>query len=153
MSLLWKDSLTQSSGSNADSFRHGGPLAQVSNCLSIVETHSIIRYSTSNSRISKRKHCSPQSHNLKPVFSFFFKNKSKKDCATKSRRLKNWSISPHLSHYSLLIWHIAACQVPSTQMQTLQVDVRHFSVHSVILFTPMSLAMVQYLKQLVPAIW
>lgn len=36
--------LTQSSGSNADSFRHGGPLAQVSNCLSIVETqyHSLL---------------------------------------------------------------------------------------------------------------
>ena len=35
----------------------------------------------------------------------FFKNKSKKDCAMKSHRLKNWSISPHLSHYSLTCKH------------------------------------------------
>lgn len=107
MSLFWKDSLTQSSGSNADSFRHGGPLAQVSNCLSIVETHSIIRYSTSNSRISKRKHCSPQSHNLKPVF--LQKQKQKGLCNEKSQIKKLiyfTSPQPLLINLSGILLHV-----------------------------------------------
>ena len=43
----------------------------------------------------------------------FFKNKSKKDCAMKSHRLKNWSISPHLSHYSLT--YLAYCCMSSSK--------------------------------------
>ena len=158
MSLFWKGSLTQSSGSNADSFRQGEPLAQVSYCLSIVETHGIFQYSTSNFRISNGKHCRPQRHNLKTGFFFFFsKNKTKqnkKDCAMKSHRLKNWSISPHLSHYSLT--YLAYCCTssckhtdanPTCWCKTFISSLCNF------LFTPMSLAMVQYLKQLIPAIW
>ena len=151
MSLFWKDSLTQSSGSNADSFRQGEPLAQVSYCLSIVETHGIFHYSTSNSRISNRKHCRPQSHYLKIVF---FKKQNKKDSAMKSNRLKKWSISPHLSHYSLI--YLAYCCMSSSKhtdanptcwCKTFISSLCNF------LFTPMSLAMVQYLRQLIPAIW
>lgn len=111
MSLFWKDSLTQSSGSNADSFRQGEPLAQVSYCLSIVETHGIFQYSTSNFRISNGKHCRPQRHNLKIVFFFFSKNKTKQKglCNEKSQIKKLiyfTSPQPLLINLSGILLHV-----------------------------------------------